>query len=340
MKKVSIIIINWNGVNYLKDCLPSIAKQDYKNVELILIDNASSDNSVGYVKKHFPNTKIVINDKNYGFAEANNIGFKEVTGEYVLFLNNDTVVTKDFLSVLVKEINTDEKIGGIQSKILLMDKPDHYDSIGAYLTNTGILYHYGVSKKVAKNYEKKIDIFSAKGACMLFKKKVLDNILVNGELYDKRYFAYFEETDMCHRVWLAGYKIIYTPDSLIYHKMGGTSTRFNNSFVQYHSFKNRMSSYIKNLNMLHLIQIMPVHLVVCEVYACIYLFKGNIQMFMAVQKAIGWNVSQLSETLKRRKFINEKIRRVKDKEIFPFIYKKVKLSYYFYIFNLVNANVE
>ncbi|MGH7203443.1 MAG: glycosyltransferase family 2 protein, partial [Candidatus Levyibacteriota bacterium] len=144
-KKVSIIIINWNGLNYLQECLPSLQKQDYPNTEIIVVDNASSDESVSYLKKNFPKVRIVLNDKNYGFAEANNIGYKYITGDYVLFLNNDTKVTRNFLSILVKKLEKDETIGGIQSKILLMDKPDHYDSIGAFLTGTGILYHYGVS---------------------------------------------------------------------------------------------------------------------------------------------------------------------------------------------------
>src|SRR5687767_92180 len=103
-KKVSIIIINWNGLNFLKDCLTSLSRIDYPNYEIIIVDNGSVDKSVKYVSEKFPSVKIIENSRNFGFAEANNIGYKASTGEYILFLNNDTLVTKPFLSNLVKVI--------------------------------------------------------------------------------------------------------------------------------------------------------------------------------------------------------------------------------------------
>lgn len=259
-KLVSIIIINWNGKKHLEKCLPSIKKQRYKNIELIIVDNASVDDSVFYVKKVFPKAKIIINPTNLGFSEANNIGYKKANGDYILFLNNDTDVTKDFLIELISNIEKDEKIGGAQSKILFMEKKDTLDSVGAFLTTSGYLYHYGAIKKDSKKYNHKISLYSAKGACMIFKRAVLKKIEVEGKIFDPKYFAYFEETDLCHRVWLAGYKIMYIPSSVIYHKVGGTSTKMVNSFIQFHSFKNRIRSHIKNLGTVNLIKILFLHL--------------------------------------------------------------------------------
>ena len=174
--------------------------------------------------------KVVKNKENLGFAEANNVGYSRSKGDLILFLNNDVEVEYDFLSKLVKELLSDPKLGGVQPKILLMNKKDNLDSVGAFLTNSGFLFHYGIYKSQNDNkYNKKIDIYSAKGAGMLFRREVIEKI----GLFDKDYFAYFEETDFCHRVWLAGYKIRYIPESRMYHLMGGTSINMDSSFIQF-----------------------------------------------------------------------------------------------------------
>ena len=244
--RVSIIIVNWNGLRWLTDCFTSLYKQNYINFEIIFVDNASKDGSVSWVKKHYPDTKIIVNSENLGFAGANNVGYRKAKGEYVLFLNNDTRVTKNFLTELVNVLESDTLIAGAQSKILLMDKPDIHDSVGAFLTPTGFLYHYGFGRKDQAKYNKQINLYTAKGACMIFKADVLNRVAINGNIFDPDYFAYFEESDLCHRIWLAGYRIVYAYTSVIYHKMGATSSSMNNSFIQYHSFKNRIRSYLKN----------------------------------------------------------------------------------------------
>jgi GT2 family glycosyltransferase len=327
---VSVIIINWNGKHFLDKCLTSLYAQKYKNIEVIFVDNASTDGSINYVKEKFPKTKIVINKENLGFADANNIGYRVAKGEYILFLNNDTEVTDTFIIELLVVLENNPKIGGAQSKILLMDEPDRLDSVGAFLTKTGFLFNYGIAKKDSPKYNKQIDLYTAKGACMMFKKHVLEEILVDGEILDSRYFVYFEETDMCHRVLLAGYKIVFVPKSAIYHKMGGTSTKLNNSFVQYHSFKNRLNSYTKNLSLKELIQIMPVHIVLCEGFALFSLLKGNLALFKAVHQAYFWNITELKTTIKKREYIQRKIKKVtiNFSKLLPV---NIRPSYYYYL---------
>lgn len=335
MKKlVSVIIVNWNGKHFLKECLVSLYNQNYKNIEVIFVDNNSKDGSVEYVKNNFLKTKIVENKENLGFAKANNIGYEESAGDYVLFLNNDTKVTKNFLSELVKVLESDKKIAGAQSKILLMDDPTKLDSVGAFLTNTGFLYHYGIAKKDSPKYYKQIDIYSAKGACMIFKREVLEKIKVDGEIFDSRYFAYFEETDMCHRVWLAGYKIVFAPKSVIYHKMGGTSAKLDNSFVQYHSFKNRINSYIKNLDASTLLKILPSHLLICEAYSFLLITKLRFDVFLSIQKAIIWNIVTLPATIKKRNYIRSLIKNknINEQDLYKTLMKKVRLSYFYYLY--------
>jgi len=282
---VSIIIVNWNGMRWLPDCFGSLAKQNYANYEVIFVDNASKDDSVAWVRTHYQKTKIMINRENLGFAGANNVGYRKAKGKYVLFLNNDTRVTKTFLSELVKTVESDPVIAGVQSKILLMDHTDTHDSVGAFLTPTGFLYHYGFGKKNQKKYDKQINLYTAKGACMMFRKEALDKVTIDGNIFDPDYFAYFEESDMCHRVWLAGYRIVYAYTSVIYHKMGATSSSMNNAFIQYHSFKNRMRTYLKNFGTLWLWTILPIHLLMCELYAIMSFVRGNFALGWAIERA-------------------------------------------------------
>ncbi len=325
---VSIVIVNWNGIKWLSNCFGSLSKQNYRNYEIIFVDNASGDGSVSWVKKHYPKTKILVNRENLGFAEANNVGFKKAKGEYVLFLNNDTKATKSFLTELVYVLNQDKKIAGAQSKILLMDHPDTHDSVGAYLTPTGILYHYGFGKKNFKKYDKKIELYTAKGACMMFRKNILDSVAIKGNVFDPDYFAYFEESDMCHRIWLAGYRIVYAYKSVIYHKMGATSSGMDNAFIQYHSFKNRIRTYLKNFGTAWLLIYVPLHIIFCEVYSGMSLIRGKLPLAWAIQRAIWWNVIQLSETIRVRGHIQSKIRKVSDSEISQAIFKRPRLTYY------------
>lgn len=331
-KLVSIIIVNWNGKKYLENCLASIKKQHYKNIEIILVDNASTDESISFVKKNYPDIILIQNSQNDGFAKGNNIGYNHVHGEYVLFLNNDTQVLPNFIVELVKTIESNLSIGGAQGKILLMEKKDTLDSVGAFLTFTGFLYHYGFGKKDSKKYSKQIDLYSAKGACMLFRRSVLEKIKIYGELFDSRFFAYFEETDLCHRIWLAGYKIVYVPKSIIYHKMGATSSKLNSEFVQYHSFKNRINSYLKNLSLSQALIILPIHITLVGLVSVIFLLQGKIALFWALQKAIIWNIVTINDTLKLRKKV-QKIRRKSDSAIFKKIMKNPKLGYYFHLFS-------
>jgi len=335
MKKLaSIIIVNWNGKEYLKNCLTSLKDQDYENIEIIFVDNNSNDGSIDYVKNNFPEVKVVSNKENLGFVGGNNVGYRYAAGEYVLILNNDTQVTKTFLLELVRALESDEKIGAVQSKILLMDNPGYLDSAGSYLTPTGFLYYFGIQKKDEPKYNKQMFIYSAKGACVLFRREVLKRVELEGNIFDKRFFCYFEETDLMHRIWLAGYKIMYVPKSVIYHKMGATSARIDNSFIQYHSFKNRINAHLKNLGIMQLVLVLPLHLLICEFFALASLMSKNVKLFIAVQKAIWWNIGEIQTTLKFRKIIQNTIRKVSDKSIEKYIYKYPPLNYYYHIKDL------
>lgn len=326
---VSVIIVNWNGKKYLKDCFSSLVKNSYKNIEIIFVDNASTDGSVSFVKKHYPSFKVFENLTNLGFAGGQEIAFRKAKGDAILLLNIDTIVEKNLISELVKGLYSDKKIGAVQPKILLFPEKKLIDSIGSFFIINGDLYHYGREKNhLLPLYNKKMEIFSAKGACILFRKDVLKKT----GLFDKEYFAYFEETDLCMRIWLAGFKVMYIPTTAIYHKGGGSSGQMASSFVLFHSYKNGITTYIKNLSGEYLIRLLPSMIIFYQFAFFAYLFQGNLTCAWAVQKAIGWNMLHIKDILRKRKMVQEKIRVISDKKYLPHLTKKIRPSYYYYQF--------
>lgn len=327
-KLISVIIINWNGKKHLSYCLSSLERINYPNFEVIVVDNASIDGSVEYIKKNFSQVKVIQNKKNLGFAEANNIGFKKAKGEYILLLNNDTKVTPNFLTELVRVMESDKKIGAVQPKIIFMDSK-RLQAGGSFLTKTGFLYHFGCQKNPDdKKYNQPLEIFSTSGSCLLIRRKVIEKV----GLFDPDFFCYFEETDFCWRVWLAGYKILYLPTAMIYHKGSQTARRLKLSFVEFHSFKNRICSLIKNLGALELFKILPVHLIFCQLAVLGFFIKGQLADAWAIYKAIGWNFLCLRETLEKRRKIQGKIRKISDRRLMPKIKRPVRPLYYYYLF--------
>ena len=144
--KVSIIIVNYNGRQLLEKCLKSLDQTSFKSFEIIVVDNASTDTSVSYLQSTYPKIKLIRLASNTGFANGNNEALPYVKGEYVLFLNNDTHVKKDFFEPLIEVLDKNKTIGGVQSKILLVSDKKRHDSVGAYLTPTGFLYHFGYNQ--------------------------------------------------------------------------------------------------------------------------------------------------------------------------------------------------
>lgn len=325
---ISIIIVNYNGKKWLKKSLNSLCLQTYKNFEIIFVDNASTDGSIEFIKNNYPKVKIVQNKKNFGFAGGNNIGLKKAKREYIFLLNNDTVVDKYCIENLLKAFKKIPNLASVQPKILLMDDNDKIDECGAYWTDSTTLYHYGYHKNASFNqYNKPMPFFSNMGAAMLIKKDLIDKI----GLFDDDFWCYYEETDFCHRVWLVGYECWYYPKAVVYHAKGGTSTKFDNSVIQFHNFKNKLLSFIKNFESFSLIKIISTYLILNTGLNFYFLFKGKFRNFLAFYKSLWWNIKNIKSTLKKRRKI-QNLRVKSDNEIFKKIKKNPRLSYYWYLF--------
>lgn len=230
---VSIIIVNHNGRNLLKNCLEFLSKITYSNVEIILIDNNSSDDSIAFTKENYPKVIVHKLDSNKGFAEPNNIGARLAKGKYLLFLNNDTMVTENFITELVTVIEKDETIGICQSLLL---KPDgSIDSSGDFIDDLGIVYNSKTQIDTIR------EISSARGASMLICKNIFDKL--GG--FDEEFFVSFEDVDLGWRTWILGYRVVMIPKSIVYH-LGGSTIKKINSNIAFHGFKNQLAMKITN----------------------------------------------------------------------------------------------
>lgn len=334
---VTVIIVNWNGIKYLPDCLRSLAAVSYKHLEILFVDNASTDDSVVYVKKHFPKIKLFHNKKNLGYAQGHQIALEKAKGNAILLLSTDTIVQPNVIDELIRTLYSNPRIGAVQPKLLLYGEKNKIDSIGVFFLKSGVLYHFGRGKNASLPiYNNPMEIYSAKGACMLFKREVLKKT----GLFDNDYFAYFEETDLCHRIWLAGYKIVYTPRTEVVHKGGGSAKQMVPSYIYFHSYKNRLCTYIKNFSTTYLFAIVPKVLLLYELLTLVYLFTGKTANAIAVQKSILWNIIYLPQTLKKRKFVQSSVRKVNDGDFMPNITRSVRLSYYYYLFSNLSNYID
>ena len=233
LPRVSVIIVNYNGKALLEKCLESLSKVNYENFEIIVVDNNSTDGSIELVTKNYPSIILLKLNSNKGFAEPNNIGAKIANGKYLLFLNNDTIVTPSFISEMVQVIENDKKIAICQSLLL---KPDEsVDSSGDFIDHLGVVYNS------TKKTDEIREISSARGASMLIRKDVFDIL----EGFDEKFYVSFEDVDLGWRTWMIGYKVILTPKSVVYH-VGGQTIKSKKPEIAFHGFKNQLAMKITN----------------------------------------------------------------------------------------------
>lgn len=222
---VSIIIVNLNGKEDLKKCLASILKLNYTNYEIIVVDNNSTDGSIEFMEKNYPQIIIKKLEKNYGFAYPNNIGVELSQGQFLFFLNNDTIITENTISELIDVFQNNNEIGICQS--LLLHPSGEIDSSGDFLHISGLPY----SSKKLVNHNRKI--FSARGAALMIRSKLFTQL--GG--FNKFFFAAFEDVDLCWRSWIYGSQVFLVPKSIVYHKGSETIKKIEKN-IQVHSFKN------------------------------------------------------------------------------------------------------
>lgn len=216
--QVSIIIPNWNGRHHLDVCLSSLRSQSFEDVEVILVDNGSSDDSVAYVRLHFPEVRVISLTRNLGFTGACNAGYAEARGEFIILLNNDTEADENWLTAIVSAFEENVEVGSIASKILLFDKRDHFHTAGDYYRQDGIPGNRGVWQMDCGQYDRPEYVFSACGAAAAYRRTMLEQI----GFLDERFYFSCEDVDLGWRAHLAGWQVLYVPTAVVYHKLKAT----------------------------------------------------------------------------------------------------------------------
>ncbi len=241
MIKVTVIIPNYNGKNFLKECLESLKNQNY-SFEAIIIDNDSHDGSVAYIKKNYPEFIIIENKENLGFAAAANQGIKASKSEYVFLLNNDVVLESNCISNLLKCIEKDKNIFAVSSKMIQYHDRNKMDDAGDEYTLLGWTKRVGYGKS-PDLYTKEREIFSACAGAAVYRRNVFDEI----GFFDENFFAYMEDVDISYRARIWGYKCVYCPQAVVYHVGSASSGSRYNEFKIKLAARNNVYVPYKNM---------------------------------------------------------------------------------------------
>ena len=284
MDKVAIVILNWNGVKMLTRFLPTVLDYSRNEAVVYVADNASTDNSVEVLKKHFPEVRLVQLDKNWGFAEGYNKAFEQIEAEYYVLLNSDVEVTHHWLTPLIEFMDNRPDVAACQPKLLSESDHDAFEYAGAcggFVDRYGYPFCRGRVFDTVENddgqYDYAAEVLWATGACMMV--RAADYKAAGG--FDARFFAHNEEIDLCWRLRLMGRKIFCIPDSAVYHIGGGTLPK-NNPMKTYLNFRNNLTMLYKNLSDGELHHVMRVRAVLDYVAALQALLSGRTGDFKAI----------------------------------------------------------
>jgi len=249
MKKVAIVILNWNGEKMLKEYLPSVLRYSRDEATVYVADNASTDDSLSLLRQHIPEVKLIVLDKNWGFAEGYNKALRQIEAEYYLLLNSDIEVTHHWMTPMIEYLDSHPDVAACQPKLLSMYDKDSFEYAGA---SGGFLDFYGypfcrgrIFDTVEEDngqYDNLTDVLWATGAALMIRSK--DYWDVDG--LDGRFFAHNEEIDLCWRLRIKGRRIVCVPESYVYHVGGGTLPK-GNPMKTFLNFRNNLTMLYKCL---------------------------------------------------------------------------------------------
>jgi len=287
LAKVSVVIINYNGRKYLEQFLPSVLASTYSNMELIIADNASTDDSLNFVRNTYPSVRIIELKRNHGYAGGYNEALKEVLSDYYVLLNTDVEVTPGWIEPVIELMEKDQQIGACQPKILSYEQRDQFEYSGAsggWMDCLGYPFARGRIFDICETdngqYDDVQPIFWASGAALF----VRADLFHQAKGFDEYFFAHMEEIDFCWRLQLLGYSIYVCPSSRIFHIGGGTLPKGNERKV-FLNFRNNMIMLAKNLPKRQSFWKIPVRVMLDFISAFKSLFDGQFVYFLAVGEA-------------------------------------------------------
>ena len=284
--KIAVVILNWNGEKLLEQFLPSIVQYS-PEADIYVADNASTDDSVAFVKANFPMVKIVVNESNFGFAEGYNEALKQIDAEIFALVNSDIEVTENWLKPIIETFDNEPKTAIIQPKILDFKRKEYFEYAGAaggFIDKFGYAYCRGrVFETLEKDngqYDDNCEIFWASGACFFIRSSVFNEL----EGFDADFFAHQEEIDLCWRAFNKGHKIKYNSQSVVYH-VGGATLQQGNPKKTFLNFRNSLLMLLKNLPEKQLFPVIFTRFILDGVAGIQFLFQGKFKHFTAILKA-------------------------------------------------------
>ncbi len=285
--KVAIVILNWNGRAYLEQFLPSVVASSYPDKEIILADNASTDDSIAFTRAHFPGVRIVALDQNYGFARGYNKALEQVSGDYYILLNSDVEVQPGWIEPMVELMEKNPSIGACQPKLLSFHDRNHFEYAGAcggWIDRLGYPFALGrifdICEEDKGQYERESAIFWASGASMFVRASLYHEL----KGLDEYFFAHQEEIDFCWRLQLAGFDVYSCPRSVVYHVGGGTLPKGNERKV-FLNFRNNLIMLAKNLPFFKALGKVPMRILLDIISAWKSLLAGEAIYFFAIFEA-------------------------------------------------------
>lgn len=232
MPIASIIIPHFNGRHHLQDCFDSLRAQTCQDFEILLVDNGSTDGSQAFVQTHYPEVRLIELGENRGFTGACNAGWAAAEGEIIILLNNDTAVESKWLSEIIQAFAQHPEVGSIACKMLLFDKRDHFHTAGDYYRVDGLPGNRGVWQKDEGQFDEETFVFSACGGAAAYRRQMLNEI----GFLDDAYFFSCEDVDMGWRAQLTGWKVLYVPTAVVYHKLKATGGSVTGSYYDGRNF--------------------------------------------------------------------------------------------------------
>ena len=312
---INVIIVNWNGRELLTECLESLRGQVYKPLDITLVDNGSIDGSVDFITQAYPEVRTIALQNNTGFSAANNNALKNVRSEYVALLNNDAVAHPMWLKNLVNALETHPKAAFAASKMLFYDNPNVIDRAGDAYTRAGagLLRGRGVSADKCNRQEW---IFGASAGAALYRTEMLSDI----GFFDEDFFLLYEDVDLSFRAQLKGYKCLYVPEAVVYHK-ASSSIVYDSPISVYYSHRNLEWVYIKNMPGPLIVKTILPHIIYDIAAFFYFLIHGRGKDFIRAKKDA---VKGLKKTLEKRQQIQAN-RKVDDRYIWNLLSKELFL---------------
>lgn len=304
---VSIIIVSWNSRDTIGRCFSSISEARYRPIEVILVDNASRDGTVEYVKGNFREVVVIKNSANRGFSYANNQGVRIAQGEFILFLNADAFISPDFLNILIGEMKKYPAIGLAGGKVYKAEGEKIIDSTGIFLPPFKMgPYDRGEGEEDRGQYDRPEFVFGISCACALYRQKCLEGIRLGDEYFDENYFAYYEDVDLAWRAKIREWKCLYEPKALAYHRRRGKAIKDTPLFSR--AMANLYLTYLKNESGTGLI-FLCLFKIPHEIGRLFFriVFRGKVSYSSRILESLRIGKIDLREALRKRRIIHEKI---------------------------------